>query len=316
MFSGIDTKLLANWAGGDILPNGSAEIYSLYAISSLSTNTNLSFILTRINPCRKQEYAALQVGITGENDFVPWKELRRLKQLEVMGRHTDHEGARYFPKLQNHFEITGPNGQHQCLVQDLTVANVFNMPKCFGFRVLREAHSKEFIQKTLLCLNCLHTEAKMMHTGMCIEMQLQFKIDIDKFLAILQKTNTRNFVNIDARLSTVAEITCSGISPRSIFFNLLDSTVYEDWARLEQEQPSPCIADRNHILYQTRELDLSDHEGDGDVVVSDMGLSIDGSGFHNHAPPDPYRAPELMFPGLYKSSAVDIWSLGIMVCAR
>lgn len=92
-----------------------------------------------------------------------------MEQLSTMPNPTNHQGSRHFLDLQNHFELEGPSGQHQCLVQDLLVGNYNNVPRSLGFRVPTKAMAKDIIEKVLLCLDYLHTKANLIYADVFVK---------------------------------------------------------------------------------------------------------------------------------------------------
>ena len=91
-----------------------------------------------------------------------WRGLKiydRLSKLE-----TTHSGQRYIRELYEAFEISGPYGNHQCLVQAPMHLSVLDMLKSrrepFGLLLL-----KLTLLRLLEALDFLHGEAEIVHTG-------------------------------------------------------------------------------------------------------------------------------------------------------
>ncbi|EEQ28042.1 putative non-specific serine/threonine protein kinase [Microsporum canis] len=76
-----------------------------------------------------------------------------------------HPGQRYIRELYDSFEIAGPNGSHQCLIQQpmhLSILDMMNLnPKPLDAPFL-----KEILKRLLLILDFLHTEANVIHTDL------------------------------------------------------------------------------------------------------------------------------------------------------
>lgn len=75
-----------------------------------------------------------------------------------------HTGQDYIRELYDTFEVTGPHGQHHCLVQPPMHLTLFDILKSTSKPV-----SPPLVKMTLKCLldalDFLHTEAGIVHTG-------------------------------------------------------------------------------------------------------------------------------------------------------
>lgn len=84
----------------------------------------------------------------------------------VSQKSTDHPGQQYVRQVVDHFEVKGPNGQHLCLAfeplrQPLGMLYQQLGPNNPGrIRLL-----KSLMPSVLKCLDYLHTECQIVHTG-------------------------------------------------------------------------------------------------------------------------------------------------------
>lgn len=91
---------------------------------------------------------------------------RELRVYEHLARvESAHSGQSLVRELYDAFELDGPAGKHQCLVQQpmhMTVLELMRLnPKPFNLPLL-----KITLRRVLSALDFLHTEAQVVHTGM------------------------------------------------------------------------------------------------------------------------------------------------------
>jgi serine/threonine-protein kinase SRPK3 len=95
-----------------------------------------------------------------------------------------------------------------------------------------------------------------------------------------------------------------------------DSTVFEEWEKAEQEEPSPRKVDGNQVIYKSRDFDLRKSlRGIGRCMIADLGMARIGKQHEGFIQPEIYRAPEVMLCMPWDSAA-DIWNVGVMVCTN
>lgn len=78
-----------------------------------------------------------------------------------------HPGQGVIRALLDTFELSGPDGRHQCLLQPPMHISLFEMRQ-MNKEPLPAQLLKLTLRRLLLALDFLHTEAKMIHTGASI----------------------------------------------------------------------------------------------------------------------------------------------------
>jgi serine/threonine-protein kinase SRPK3 len=103
------------------------------------------------------------------------------------------------------------------------------------------------------------------------------------------------------------------IQAKNIIIGTNDSSVFEEWDREEQTEPSARKVDEDKVVYQSRPFYRK-----GNIrrfalpVLSDFGEARIGDLHHGIIQPDIYRAPEVIL-GMKWTSKVDIWNVGVLV---
>lgn len=90
---------------------------------------------------------------------------RELKVYEHLARiNSSHQGQYLIRKLHGAFELSGPSGKHQCLVQQPMHMTLLEMMR-LNPRPLDLPLLKMTLRRLLSALDFLHTEAETVHTG-------------------------------------------------------------------------------------------------------------------------------------------------------
>ena len=87
----------------------------------------------------------------------------------IKSANPDHPGYRHCLHLYDASYDESYHGPHICLVTNLLGANVISLRRLQpnGRAVIPVAVTKRIIKQTLLALDYLHRECKLVHTGMC-----------------------------------------------------------------------------------------------------------------------------------------------------
>jgi serine/threonine protein kinase len=111
----------------------------------------------------EHRYAALKVSVHLQR--FPLKRRRELIIYEHLSKiRSSHPGQSYIRELYDTFEISGPHGGHQCLIQPPMHLSILDMlesnSESFNAPLLRL-----ILKRLLAALDFLHTEAGIVHTG-------------------------------------------------------------------------------------------------------------------------------------------------------
>ncbi|KAE8352212.1 protein kinase [Aspergillus coremiiformis] len=108
------------------------------------------------------EYMALKISIQLEK--FPRKGQVELNIYDhLRNTESSHRGRRYIRPVHDAFEIAGPHGRHQCLVQPPMHLSIFDMLK-LNPEPLNAPLLKHTLKLLLDALDFLHTEARLVHT--------------------------------------------------------------------------------------------------------------------------------------------------------
>ena len=209
-----------------------------------------------------------------------------------------HDGYRFMSVLLDSFEISGPHGQHICLVFEPMKMTLGLFQSNFGNNEWKIPLPlvKAIIRILLTGLDYIHSECKMVHTGMHSS---------SVHPALLRMTKDLN--------------------PGDILFKFEESTVLDDFVRSLAWQPmarkpscgsstaSPSATPFTHYTYLSQN-DFQHIRASGFLPkIADFGSARPGDQMQTFPiQPDSYRAPEVLL-GIGWSYSADIWNLGVMV---
>src|SRR5271156_7030054 len=114
---------------------------------------------------RKNRHVALKVV----RSATQYKEtaLDEIKLLEkIATANPSHPGRQHIVSLLDHFEHSGPNGQHICLVFEALGESVLSTLKRYQYRGLPTHIIKQITKQVLLGLDYLHRECGVIHTDL------------------------------------------------------------------------------------------------------------------------------------------------------
>jgi serine/threonine-protein kinase SRPK3 len=115
--------------------------------------------LTRI--CSAHEYVAMK--ICEKDSTSSARELAAYQHLQTFT--TANTGALFVRKLHNSLKIQGLEGEHLCLVHEPLGVSLETFRNIMPAKQLPEALLKAVLEHLLQALDCLHSDAKMIHTG-------------------------------------------------------------------------------------------------------------------------------------------------------
>jgi serine/threonine-protein kinase SRPK3 len=124
-------------------------------------STNLDFPAYTDNKYKRQHaYIALKICITSS---ILNREVEVFKHIAVT--QSKYSGAAFVRTVQDSFEIAGPVGVHQCLVQEPLLASLYDLQFALTPKSLPEGMLKPALQQIFAGLDYLHSKAQVIHTG-------------------------------------------------------------------------------------------------------------------------------------------------------
>ncbi|ORX93074.1 kinase-like protein [Basidiobolus meristosporus CBS 931.73] len=109
--------------------------------------------------------------------------LDEIKLLEkVSSANINAPGRSYVVELLDHFQHTGPNGTHVCMVFEVLGENLLGLIKRYQHRGIPVRMVKEITKQVLLGLDYLHRECGIIHTDLKPENVLICIQDVEEFL--------------------------------------------------------------------------------------------------------------------------------------
>lgn len=188
--------------------------------------------------------------------------------------------------LYDTFELDGPSGQHQCLVQPPMHMTALEM-----MQLAREPFNPPLLKMTLkrllMAFDFLHTDANIIHGG------------------------AKGPVPSDAKTSNE----CPDLKTDNLMLNIQDPTMLDRFELAELESPSPRkVIDDTRTIYKSRSLPKPKDGAWGLLVLCDFGEAKIGSPQESTPffQPQIYRAPEIIFEMRW-GFPVDIWNLACLV---
>ena len=202
----------------------------------------------------------------------------------VSSLNSPHHSQSFIRGLYETFELSGPFGQHLCLVHPPMHMTIQELQYRNASHRLNEKLLKWTLFNLLNALSFLHDEAGVVHTGeilhKCVVFQLTNNLDI----------NTSN-----------------------IMLTLDDKSILDDFEKDEADEPSPMkVIDKSRTLYGSRKFGLPKDSQWGQPVLCDFGEARIGFSHRGLVQPELYRAPEVLFDMEWGTGA-DIWNVAVMV---
>lgn len=215
--------------------------------------------------------------------------------MEALG--SQHIGVGHVRRLHEAFELSGPDGQHYCLVHPPMGISIDEYQETFP-----DAQYPNPILKPLLCclfkaLDLLHSEAGVIHTG----------------TPNLQRPTPTHNHKITTYIYRPSN-TLADIQAQNILLALDSPSSVLNFAAAEKAHPSLRKAiNESRSIYTSRPL--PDSFPPGHPVLCDFGHAVKGPPGAKHSgviQPLTYRAPEVIL-GLAWGAEADIWNLGALV---
>ncbi|KGO77439.1 hypothetical protein PITC_048120 [Penicillium italicum] len=222
---------------------------------------------------RDHGYNTLKICIRGQR---PDQEIAVSDHLK---KASDHFGKRLVRLVLDSFDISGPCGNHTCLVYQPLGMSFTELQRLCPDSKLPEDLLQKSVQLTLISLAFVH-ENDVVHTG-----QFCLLIGYTKFADALQDISTNNLLQ--------------GVGDTSVLRQIEEDEITRPIARK--------ILDYREI-YFSRPVPISE----GLPVLSDFGEARIGKvKQRGDIMPGIYRAPEVILD-MEWNNKVDIWSMGVM----
>lgn len=228
---------------------------------------------------RDKAYVALKVYI---NRSKVHRELPIYTHINSLT--STHPGRQYIRALLDSFEISGPDGEHTCLVHEALGMNMDELRDLVDENAFEPNFIRQTLRDLLRALHFLRGEAHIIHTGEHIH-------------------PTSSLSQADHNLIL------PDIQPRNILLGASDDCAFARFERDERENPMPRKETSSRTIYVSRPMPLTF----GVPRLSDLSearfYSPDNTDL---VMPDPYRAPEVIL-GMPWSYSIDLWGFAMTV---
>lgn len=288
-----------NWVGGVIRRCGLRGILGLFFSLFLPLCDKIGLTCDR-----NGTYVAIKISISKPNPKSPNRESTVLQTLATAAHDANQPGYQYLMMMKDFFEITGPNGRHECLVLELLGPSVADYLDAHSYdERLPGELAKRVVKQTLLGLAFLH-ERGIAHGGM---------------LPILL-TVTVPIISIHLPNPHPCDL---DLHTRNLAFTIpsLQALREEDFIRklgrpetgtVQRTDGQPLESSLPRYLVRP----TSYHQDiETSIKIIDFGQSFFS---RDESPPDtlhtpfPYRAPEIIFRDKL-DYRVDLWSMACLV---
>ncbi|KAK9708500.1 serine/threonine protein kinase, CMGC, variant 3 [Basidiobolus ranarum] len=268
--------------------------------------------------------------------------LDEIKLLEkVTSADINAPGRNYVVELLDHFQHTGPNGTHVCMVFEVLGENLLGLIKRYHHRGIPVRMVKEITKQVLLGLDYLHRECGIIHTDLKPENVLICIQDVEEFLEKELKTDEghTSFTSKSNRRPLVASqpISSPSVSKSRTSSNhdvhnensndnrdrdrnrraLTENGHNQTRSILEHNLADAAICERSPRdttpLRNRHQTPQQEEEPVIRVKIADLGNAcwLDRH-FTNDIQTRQYRSPEVILGASWNASA-DIWSMACMI---
>jgi serine/threonine-protein kinase SRPK3 len=191
------------------------------------------------------------------------------------------------------FTLPREGGDHSCLVLKPMWGNLTDLLNCRPDHRLNEGQLKVALKHILLALDYLHTECKLIHTGVTSPPLIRY-------------------ITSDEICRVVIMHFLTDISSHNILIEIEESSLLEDFVKAEMELPSGRKSVNEAPVYVSRRFGTPKRLGR--PVLGDFGCAVSGTVPQSFfaVQPDVYTSPECML-SIPWSYPVDIWNVGCMV---
>jgi serine/threonine protein kinase len=203
---------------------------------------------------------ALKIYTRDEDSKREWDIYKQLP------RSSKHPGREHVRDALDMFILHRSIGYHYCLVLTPLWESLFDLHAIMPDRQMKVDILKSAIRQVLKALDYLHTECRLVHTGMR-----------------LFTTSRKNPANCSV----------GDIKPGNIMQVLNDDSVLDGFVQAELEHPSPRKFVGDRVIYLSRLFEPP--KKFNRVLLCDFGSAVQGDEQRSHnAQPELFKSPEVM----------------------
>ncbi|KAJ8132004.1 hypothetical protein O1611_g1615 [Lasiodiplodia mahajangana] len=263
----IEEETIPHYLAADYYPVRIGEVFAsrYQVVGKLGFGLHSTVWLARdLNHVALKVYLHSQsevLGNAGDNELAIYK-----RMAERASRHPGRGAVR---ALLDSFRITGPDGEHLCLVHPPLGESVASAVQRTMPRRLRTFGLRFVLGDILLALEYLHEDCQIIHTGK----------NISPLIYNSTTYSSPRFLRADIRAD-------------NIMFGIVDTSILTDFEEEEIRDPSPRKEVDGRTIYASRTI--RDNGRLGPPVLCDFSSAAFGEEEHLHCvQPRTYRSPEI-----------------------
>jgi len=227
----------------------------------------------------QHEYIALKVYI---NRSKVHRELPIYKHINSLN--SQHDGRDYVRKLIDSFELSGPDGEHTCLVHEALGMNMEELRDLVPRGAMNGYLVRQFLRPVLRGMRFLHEDAHVIHTGQ---------------------------PRLRTRCCALLTVERADIQPKNILLGVLDTSAFTRYEEDEHKYPMPRKELPSRTVYTSKPMLFTK----GAPSLADLSEArFENPENVDFVMPDLYRAPEVVL-GMPWSYPIDTWGFAMTVCS-
>ncbi|KAK0878896.1 hypothetical protein LTR87_007346 [Friedmanniomyces endolithicus] len=223
----------------------------------------------------QHEYIALKVYI---NRSKVHRELPIYKHINSLN--SQHDGRDYVRKLIDSFELSGPDGEHTCLVHEASGMNMEELRDLVPRGTMNGYLVRQFLRPVLRGMRFLHEDAHVIHTGQ---------------------------PRLRTRCCALLTVERADIQPKNILLGVLDTSAFTRYEEDEHKYPMPRKELPSRTVYTSKPMLFTK----GAPSLADLSEArFENPENVDFVMPDLYRAPEVVL-GMPWSYPIDTWGFAM-----
>ncbi|KAK0253464.1 hypothetical protein LTR02_002537 [Friedmanniomyces endolithicus] len=223
----------------------------------------------------QHEYIALKVYI---NRSKVHRELPIYKHINSLN--SQHDGRDYVRKLIDSFELSGPDGEHTCLVHEASGMNMEELRDLVPRGAMNGYLVRQFLRPVLRGMRFLHEDAHVIHTGQ---------------------------PRLRTRCCALLTVERADIQPKNILLGVLDTSAFTRYEEDEHKYPMPRKELPSRTVYTSKPMLFTK----GAPSLADLSEArFENPENVDFVMPDLYRAPEVVL-GMPWSYPIDTWGFAM-----